>query len=134
MAEHQAFDFTVTNSEFAASSLRGGLVVVAPEEDNRLVITEDQLDSLASGGDSKAFQWALAFFGAAVGFGQNLLAVGLAIINGAEIKPHEAILSMVCVAALAAGITRFLEAKSRGGSCAEIAKKIRSGKRHQVPA
>ncbi|MGK9282025.1 hypothetical protein [Sinorhizobium meliloti] len=126
--------FTVVKQEFEASNLRGQMVLVAPEEDSRLVITEDQLASLVAGGDNKAFQWALAFFGAAVGFAQNLIAVLLAIHNKSLIKPGEAVLAMVCVAALAASIVRYFEAKRQGGSCAEIAKKIKSGKRHEIPA
>lgn len=134
VGEPQVASFSSEDSALKASSIRGRMFLVAPEEDNRLIITEDQLEALVKGGDSRAFQWALAFLGAAIGFGQNLIGVAIAVYSGSTIRPGDTVLALICVACLAASLARLAESNSQQKSCEAIAKKIRSGKRHQVVA
>jgi hypothetical protein len=58
---------SITNSKASDNKLLPDVTLAAPRKEERRMVTDEQIDILASGGKDRAFEWAVALL--ATGFG-----------------------------------------------------------------
>lgn len=108
------------------------MTVITPEEDTRLLVSEDQLDALCKRAKDTSFEISLLFGGAAFGFVQNVVSLIGALSKKEVPGGWDVFASMLCIALAAAGISKFTQFATNKQSLDSLVEKIKSGRRVSV--
>lgn len=126
-------DMLEQTAQAVGMSLRAPTMsVTVPHEDERMLLTQDQVDSLKRGGKDVSFDWCLALGGAGIGFLQNFIASVAAVVSGQAPSKLDLALALVCVGCLAAALAKYTEHRRNKSNTDAIVEKLKSGRRVRV--
>lgn len=109
-----------------------GYTLIIPEEDDRYMVTESQLEVLEKAGKDTALEWALFLGGAALGLLPSLGGTINTINNGKTPSVFDLFLAVLFILFVGYGFARLREHRSRKIDTSVLVQKIKSGQRLSV--
>lgn len=133
ISSEQEEDMLTQSGAILGISLRAShMNIRIPDESERLLLSEEQVDVLCRGGRDSSFDWFIALAGASFGFIQNVISVISNVYYGNTPTMVDIILSIMCAGFIAASIAKYTEYISKKTNVEFFLEKVRAGRRVSV--